>query len=121
VEDEGAIPAGVGVDSSSQSASSLVPPPAGRASSLLPRAGLPRPSGGSGRGRRGAATGLGGSGRVAPGLGAAGRGAGGLGVADRGFAGLFPSSSGVAVGAVGLGAAGLGASSSASPGGHNDS
>jgi hypothetical protein len=71
VEDGGAIPTEIGIDSSSQSASSLVPPLSGRASSLLLRAGLPRPSGGSGRGRRGAAGGLDMVGRAATGLGVA--------------------------------------------------
>jgi hypothetical protein len=50
VEDGGAIPTGIGIDSSSQSASSLIPPPAGRVSSLLSHASLPLPSDGSGRG-----------------------------------------------------------------------
>jgi hypothetical protein len=58
VEDGGAIPTGIGIDSSSQSASSLIPPPAGRVSSLLSHASLPLPSDGSGQGRRGASIGL---------------------------------------------------------------
>jgi hypothetical protein len=73
--------------------------------------GLPRPSGGSGRARRGAAVGLGAAGRAAADLDACSRAATGLGAV-----GLFPFSSGACSA---LGAAGLGASSSASPGGHD--
>jgi hypothetical protein len=88
--------------------------------------GLPRPSGGSGRARRGAAVGLGAAGRAAADLDACSRAATGLGEVGRSFAGLdatglgavglFPFPSGACSA---LGAAGLGASSSASPGGHD--
>jgi hypothetical protein len=90
------------------------------------RPGLPRPSGGSGRGRRGAAADLGVAGRAAADLGASSRAVAGLGAVGRSFAGLDATGLGIAgLGAVGLfpsssdecsalGAAGLGAPSSAS-------
>jgi hypothetical protein len=98
VEDGGDIPTKIGINLSSQSSSSRIPVPSiGRGSSPLLRTSFPRPSGGSGRGRRGAV-----------GWGTAGVGVVGRGTASRGFVGM---------GATGGGATVLLASSSAAPSG----